>query len=215
MTLYTVKPLDDFTIFTTPSAQRKPILFKATWTRTIKDLTYELGYLDGTDVILELAVQSNKIRLDGMLKADAKVTHPGVRMSFQSRHGALSYTCDTYEARYYGQMPDWQANVRAIGLTLEALRTVDRYGATKGEQYSGFKALPAGSGGIALGGITRDEAARVLSRWSGTTIDTDESEASARARWREARSNTHPDRRDGDQTAWDDVEQAAKVLGLS
>lgn len=45
---------------------------------------------------------------------------------------------------YYGDMPPWQANIRAIAKTLEHLRDLDRWGVTKrGEQYTGWKALPA------------------------------------------------------------------------
>lgn len=44
--------------------------------------------------------------------------------------------------------PHWQDNVRAIALGLEALRKVDRYGIGKrGEQYVGWRALPAGDAG--------------------------------------------------------------------
>jgi hypothetical protein len=45
--------------------------------------------------------------------------------------------CDKYT--------DWEANIRAIALTLEHLRAVERYGATteKQEQYTGWLRLPA------------------------------------------------------------------------
>lgn len=204
---YTIQPVTDYTIFTTPPNARKGIQFQATWTQTLKNLDKELDYLDATDVVLELAVTATDVRLDGMLRATAKVGHPGVRMSFQSRHGALSYTCDTYEGRWSGQMPDWQANVRAIVLTLTALRAVDRYGATKGEQYTGFKALPAGNGTTALGGMTRDQAEQWITDWGGA-------DGNIRTRYRRARAAAHPDR-SGDRSAWDGIEQAAKALGLT
>ncbi len=38
----------------------------------------------------------------------------------------------------------WDDNLRAISLTLERMRAVDRYGVTLNkQQYAGFKALPA------------------------------------------------------------------------
>jgi hypothetical protein len=59
-----------------------------------------------------------------------------VIITFNSKHGPLSYHTDKYF--------DWHANVRAIALALEALRKVDRYGVSKeGSQYRGYKALPA------------------------------------------------------------------------
>lgn len=220
---YTVQPITDYSIFTTPRSERKGIQFKAAWSKTAKDLERELEYLEATDVVLEIAVAAGDIRLDGELRANARPSHPGVRISFQSKHGALSYTCDTYEAAYYGQMPDWQANVRAIVLTLEALRAVDRYGATKGEQYAGFKALGAGTGGIALGGMTKTDAAALIERLAigeegpvrdraiaGIIRGGDD----ARRAYRHARAAAHPDRNDGAREQWDLVEKAAKVLGL-
>ena len=48
----------------------------------------------------------------------------------------MSYPCDKYS--------NWQANLRAIALSLEALRAEDRYGVTRrAEQYKGWaKLLP-------------------------------------------------------------------------
>lgn len=209
---YTVQPITDFTIFTTPPAQRKGVQFKAKWSTTVDELERELDHLAASNVVLEIGVDARHIRLDGQLRADARSSHPGVRLSFETRdHGPLSYTCDTYEARYYGQIPDWQSNVRAIVLTLESLRAVDRYGATKGEQYAGFKAL-----GAAMGGMTKDQAIALLAEFAGIPVEHFNTEQSSlHHSWRSARRQAHPDRNDGDQTQWDRVEQAARVLGLS
>lgn len=213
--IYQVRPVTDFTIFTTPPNRRKGVQFKAAWSQTLNDLGRELDYLDASDVVLELDVRPDRIRRDGMLYADAKVGHPGVRISFQSKHGDLSYTCDTYEARYYGQMPDWQANVRAIVLTLESLRAVDRYGATKGEQYAGFKALPSGSGSTPLGGMTHDDAWAILRSFSDQPVMESRNDPNChRQLLRKAKAFAHPDKHAGDRHLWDQVEQAAKVLGL-
>lgn len=209
---YTVQPITDFSIFTTPANERKSIQFSATWSQTVSQLARELEYIDAKDAVVEIAVTPAELRLDGTLRANAKPSHPGVRMSFQSKHGALSYTCDTYEGRYYSDMPDWQANVRAIVKTLESLRAVDRYGATKGEQYAGFKALGAGTGGIAMGGLTNSDARAVLTDIVGWEV-LDDPEIVFKA-WKHARVITHPDRNGGDQAGWDKVEAAGFVLGL-
>jgi hypothetical protein len=72
---------------------------------------------------------------------NAKVGFPGVRIAFESKYGPLTYATDefvTRPARLADQRP-------RIALALQALRAVDRYGVTKrGEQYTGWKALPAG-----------------------------------------------------------------------
>lgn len=213
--IYRVSPLTDWTIFTTPEHKRRRAQFSASWSSTLEQLRKELEHLKATDVVLEIDVKPGNIRQDGMMRADAKVNHPGVRLSFQTReHGALSRTCDTYNACW--DMSPWQANVRAIVLTLEALRAVDRYGASSGEQYVGFRALGAGSGATPMGAtaaMTATEAREVLEQHSGIVVGASGSNSEARA-YRIARGKTHPDRHGGDQTEWDRVAEAAKVLGL-
>lgn len=217
MSLYIVKPLDDVTIFTTPQSRRKPVPFKASWATTREDLARELRLLDATDAVLELAVQPRHVRQDGQLRSDVPkdLPHPGVRLSYVSKaHGALSHTCDTYEARWQGQMADWQANLRAIVLTMESLRAIDRHGATKGEQYAGFKALGAGSGATPMGAevaMTRQQAYAVLYSAAG---ETDGTETEAKL-YRKARSAAHPDRHNGDRTLWNRVEEAGLTLGVA
>ncbi len=65
-----------------------------------------------------------------------------------SLHGPLRYATDAHERQYAGLgMEGWQADVGAIALALTALRAVDRYGVSRrGEQYTGWRALPATSG---------------------------------------------------------------------
>lgn len=55
-------------------------------------------------------------------------------LSISTSVGPLRYPCDRFAT--------WQDNLRAIALSLEALRKVDRYGVTTaGEQYRGFLAI--------------------------------------------------------------------------
>jgi hypothetical protein len=122
--------------------------FRAPWARTVDLLAHELRALRPNTrpgappfrAILELALQPGDFRLDGVPRANARAAHPGVVLVVAgSRYGDLRYPCSTFA--------DWQDNVRAIALALEALRKVDRYGVTKrGEQYAGWLALPAGNG---------------------------------------------------------------------
>jgi hypothetical protein len=115
---------------------RRRSTFSASWSRTLIDLDRELQHLKAEGLIIQAAVKENEIRLDGMLRSDARPTWPGVILSFESKIGPLSYPCDTYI--------DWQANVRAIALALAALRAVDRYGVTRrAEQYKGWARLEA------------------------------------------------------------------------
>jgi hypothetical protein len=110
--------------------------FRSKWSDTVDLLNRELVHLGAESAILELEVVDRDVRIDGWIRADARPRGPGVILSFESRHGPLRYPCDTYDR--------WQDNVRAIALSMEALRAVDRYGVTRhGEQYRGFHALPS------------------------------------------------------------------------
>lgn len=74
---------------------------------------------------------------DGMPRADAKPEHPGIIVNIEPRNKPpMSFPCDTFT--------HWHDNLRAIALTLEALRKVDRYGVTQtGQQYRGWQAIEA------------------------------------------------------------------------
>lgn len=113
--------------------------FRASYSDTLDLLDRELWQLDARNVVIQVALREDQIRLDGLPKSNATApTHPGVILAFDSKHGPLKYAS--------GAFHHWQDNLRAIALGLESLRRVDRYGITKrGEQYTGWKALPSGS----------------------------------------------------------------------
>ncbi len=128
---------------TWPHAETKPrryAHFKAPWDQTLRELDYEIGRLDGRNVVFGAGFRESDLRMDGMPRADrrqAPYMHPGVEVSFDSRYGRLTYATDQYT--------DWKANARAIALSLEALRAVDRHGVSKrGQQYAGWAQLGAG-----------------------------------------------------------------------
>lgn len=140
---YITRPLSDRT-WLRPASERVPTRFSAKWGATLELLYREVDFLDGRDLVIEVDVQEADLRLDGTIRARARAASPAVIVSFESKHGPLSYRCDRFYAAYYGQPDDWQQNVRAVALTLEALRSVDRYGATEtGQQYAGWKAIGA------------------------------------------------------------------------
>jgi hypothetical protein len=189
---YEIRPLE---FWDRPKTDpRRSIPFRAKWGGTLELLAREIELLGGDLIVLQVDVKEGEIRRDGMLAARAKVGFPGVKVSFDSRHGPLTYATDVYEGRYNGDMPDWQANVRAIALALEALRAVDRYGVTsRGEQYRGWTAIAAAPGEFDM---TREEAAKLLAGeptapWSAGDILHSPGIAASAYRW--AAKKHHPD----------------------
>ncbi|MSZ76795.1 MAG: molecular chaperone DnaJ [Actinobacteria bacterium] len=210
---YTVRPLSDRT-WLRPDGKREASRFDSTWTATQTLLDREVTALGGKNLVIEVDVPERGIRNDGMLRADARAESPAAVVAFESKHGPQLHQCDKFISRWHEQGPDWQQNVRAIALTLEALRAVGRYGAAEtGQQYTGFKAIGAGRA-MPASHMTTDQACRILSDHSGVVITSGESMQSVRARHRAARAAVHPDRHGGDRTLWDQVEQAATVLGV-
>jgi hypothetical protein len=187
---------------------RKVSQFRADWVDTLAKLKYEIDRLQGRSVVIQTAIPERQIRQDGMPFLQAQAAHPGVIVSFQSLHGPLSYPCDTYL--------EWKDNVRAIALSLEALRAVDRHGVTQGgEQYVGFKALPQGAGNTESD--EAEKAARLLCTATGKTFSGTHVSAVMRDRksldtaYQEATRRVHPDA-GGDNQAMADVNKAYAFL---
>lgn len=185
--------------------------FRASWSDTISLLSRELTALNARTPVLQVAISEDDFRLDGYPRAQAKASHPGVILSFDHRHGSLSFPCDRFA--------DWQDNVRAIALAMEALRKVDRYGITRrGEQYTGWRAIGSGTAVAMPGAMTADEAYEVVARWAQAHVHEIKPGGKLgdllHITIRRAKAQAHPDRNDGDRTGWDQVEQAARALGV-
>lgn len=105
---------------------------------TLRELREELAKVEAQNVTIQAGFRGNAIRNDGMPYADAKVTHRGVCVQFQ--HG-VSGAPFVMRATKYSRYED---NLRAIVLTLRALRACSRYGIVDGQQYTGFRQLEAG-----------------------------------------------------------------------
>jgi len=147
-----VGPLREWPGRRTPDAQRRRSPFtragSVSYQRVEVSLSDTLVLLDrelesfgrgvARSAVLLVAIPPEQFRLDGRPRASAKAEHPGVVLSFDAPNvGNLSFPCD--------QFTTWTANLRAIALSLEALRKVDRYGVTRhGEQFRGFLAIESG-----------------------------------------------------------------------
>lgn len=125
--------------------RRSAYTFSAGWANTLELLDREIRLLNGDDVIIGGDFRPEDIRLDGMMRSNARMPqHPGIEVSFDSEHGRLVYATDVCDF--------WQHNVRSIALGLEALRAVDRFGISrKGEQYAGWLQLGTADDPVQLG----------------------------------------------------------------
>lgn len=200
---WTTRPISTWPGKRTGLAFRKHGPFKTDFNATRRGIDRELAHLGARRAVLEMECEERDIRLDGFLRADAKVKGPGVIVSFSTAADIpLRFACDTYHT--------WLANLRAIGLTLEALRAVDRYGATqKSEQYRGFAALPADAAVMDAG-----QAVAWLSLKSGFSGESMRGNLEVlREAWRKACMVTHPDQ-GGTDADFKRTQEARRVLGL-
>lgn len=107
--------------------------FQSAYGKTLRDLDYELSRLRVVDVTIQAGFPADKIRLDGWPYGKVVPEHPAVVLQFRRGADILSFSSLKYAS--------FEENLRAITLTLAALRAVDRYGVVEGEQYAGFKRL--------------------------------------------------------------------------
>lgn len=207
-----IRPLGHWTDRETPNRQSTGV-FRATWDSTLELLAYETEALGAELVVIQVDAEATDIRRDGMLKARARVGHPGAVVSFTSDHGPLRYAADRYEQRWSGAMPGWQANVRAVALALEALRAVDRYGVTRrGEQYRGWSALPAARVGSSVLFDTTADAERWM---RGCAAEAGiGSWPSWDGLYKLLAKQMHPDKPTGSADLWERLDAAAGLLGV-
>lgn len=216
MLQYIVKPIMSWPGELTPANRRKRSQFMSQWGSTLELLQREIRFLAGKNVIFQCPVREQDIRVDGGIKSNARPSeHPGVIITFDSKHGPLSYHSDQYT--------DFQSNVRAIALALEALRAVDRYGVNKaGTQYSGYKRLPpAGEFTNGRKAMTEDEAAAFVALhsgfdWAKGAVGANAVLTSANdftALYKTAMRRLHPENKEtGNEAAFVDLQEAAAIL---
>jgi hypothetical protein len=178
--------------------------FKAKYSQTLELLDRELRHLDAKGIVIELALDAYWLRNDGLPRSGARPTHPGVRLTFNSSGKQLSFPCATFG--------HWEDNLRAIALSLESLRAVDRYGVTQGsEQYTGFASIAAPSANSGS-----DEAfLRAFLCAASESGLRPEQVADWKVLYRAALIASHPDKPLGNHDTHIQVKEAGRVLGLA
>jgi hypothetical protein len=195
------RPIDKWPGIPTPSYHRKRSTFSAGYQKTLNELEGELNKLRAKNIVIQIALDLSDIRNDGWPRSSARPKSPGVIVSCETTKGPLSFPCDRFTV--------WEDNLRAIAKSLEALRTVDRYGVTRNnEQYKGWTQLPADPNGSML----INEAAEFLSSHSGFEVSAITAEEGLfLAAYREAARKLHPDA-GGSHDAFVRLQKAKVVL---
>lgn len=116
-----------------PSAKRETGRFEVSFAVARDHLIEELRRLGATDVILSTNVE---LRRDGLPYANQKEPRdPGVAVYFKLKRKPYVLACDRFMTV--------RDNLRAIGLHLDAMRGMKRWGVGSVEQaFTGYQALP-------------------------------------------------------------------------
>lgn len=179
----TFKRLEDWPKAVTEDRQRSR--FDTAWSATLWLLRYELGRLGARSVVIRANFREQDIRQDGWPRSNARTpASPGVVIEWQTSSGWSRMAADKYT--------DWQSNVRAVALSLEALRAVERWGAVEGEQYEGLRLE------IEAPGQSENAAQKLIDSYGGLSA---------------ALKATHPDT-GGTPVEFNRIMEAKRVLGL-
>lgn len=201
MTRIDYRPLSVYPVPETRHRKKSP--FRVSVPTARSDLHRELRHLGAQRGLVEMDITEADIRNDGEIRSNARPASPRIVLSVpESKYGPLRYPCDTFLR--------WEDNLRAIGLSLEKLRAVDRYGVTRrGEQYSGWKALPASTEPT----MTAEAAASLVASWFGAGVAQDflSSADDCKVALRRGLIQHHPDR-GGTPEDFHLVQAARKVL---
>ncbi len=160
--------------------QRRDSAFKVGFAKSRDDMLAEIRMLGGKNVIVSTNVP---VRLDGLPYADMREpADPGVAVYFdrvqvvrgERRSVPYVIACDSYRKV--------RENLRAVGATVEALRSIQRHGASSmlEQAFAGFAALPA--------------AGRTTPWWEVLGVAQDAGYALVRAAYLELVEIHHPDR---------------------
>ena len=125
-----------------PTKSRIGAPFRTTYAKTLVLLDRELRQLSAKNITIRAFFRANQLRQDGWPLSGSRPSQPGIVVSFTKVTTAakepLSFPCDRFTT--------FEDNMRAVALSLEALRAVDRYGVTRrAEQYQGWKQIAAPS----------------------------------------------------------------------
>lgn len=174
------------------SKSPQPARFQVTMNESVKNLYDELDRLGASNII----VSSNmRLRLDGRPTATQnRLEDEGIAVYFTLSGAQQCIPCDKWSTV--------KDNVRAVGLTVAALRGLERWGAKEmvNAAFRGFRALPEN---IILGEHVSRPWHEVLQ------VSPNADQEIIRAAWKRLISRYHPDNTEsGDATKFAEVQKA-------
>lgn len=192
--------------------------FRQTYANTKKLLEYELDKLrclEGS-VQLSMFVNPGDIRLDGQLRANCKVNgKQGIILSFTRvlsrtwNQNTLNYDTNTQQLSYpCDAFNRWDDNLRAIALSLKALRNVARYGVFKYEETASRLALPDANGKLS----SAQEAADLIAKHSDYSPHQMGNKEILKKAYFQAAKKLHPDQ-GGNVVEFSRLKEAYVLLG--
>ena len=113
-------------------------MFTPSFAKARDELMRELDRLGARRPILSTNIP---VRIDGLPYANMREpADPGVAVYFEHKGKPMCFACDQYRTA--------RENVRAIGLTIAAIRAIERYGSSDMMEraFRGFTALPEHAG---------------------------------------------------------------------
>ncbi len=158
------------------AVRRREAAYRLDYSKALRHLVDELRKMGVARVVISTNL---RLRQDGFPYADEvwrKIDDPGVAVYFERAGEAQVLACDKWNKT--------GDNLRAIGLTVEALRGIDRAGASEllDRAFTGFKALPP-EGGTDTGRW-----------WMVLGVSEDAPLGVAKAAYRRLAEQLHPDR---------------------
>jgi hypothetical protein len=191
-----------------PTRSRQESRFRATYGETLSLLETELRHLYAKEITIQAFFRRDQIRNDGWPYANANPSGPGIILSFTCRGKALSFPCDRFNSL--------DCNLRAIALSLEALRAVDRYGVTRrAEQYQGWARLEAPRNQAFA---SKEDAAAFVVSQAGSEVEpglirmVQHDGATRKAAYRAAAARLHPDANPHGDELFKRLQQAMEML---
>lgn len=108
--------------------------FKALTSKALILLTAEIRRLGGEGIVISTNLP---LKADGSFRQDRDPVDPGVAVYFRRADRDVVFACDQFD--------EVRENLYAVAKTIEAMRAIERYGASElvNRAFSGFLGLPA------------------------------------------------------------------------